>query len=181
MTINIKVEHLDGSEVRKYISDNCKQLREGFWEVKKELKVWKATTTTETLQVPSRGASASPYRRCIVALRIPVGEKIYVQPMMYYDSLDSRKMRASKAYVEKQFVIGHTCRFFNGNNNDADTIAFELASYYETTETTSVRDITFLYKTGNFVRPKQPFYNKNAVCASGIHFFVNLTDALYYV
>lgn len=179
MTINIKVEHLDGSSVRKYISDNCKQLRNGFWEVKKELKVWKATTTTtETLQVSGWEGSTHIFRRCIVALRIPVGEKIYVQPMMYRDNIDNRKMRASKAYVEKQFVIGHTCRFFNG---DDDTISFELNSYYETTETTSVQDITFLYQTGNFVRPKQPFYNENVVCASGIHFFVNLTDALYYV
>ena len=179
MTINIKVEHLDGSAVRKYISDNCNQLRDGFWEVKKELKVWKSTTTTETLQVPSREASTYPYRRCIVALRIPVGEKIYVQPLMYYDSIDNRKMRASKAYVEKQFVIGPSNQFFKGNYDN--TIDFKLDLYYESTETTSVRDITFVYQTGNFVSPAYPFYDKNVVCASGIHFFVNLTDALYYV
>lgn len=179
--ISIKVEHLNGSEVRKYISDNCKQLREGFWEVKKELKVWKTTSTTKTLQVSGRQGSKYSYPRCIVALRIPVGEKIYVQPLMDPDMMSNRKMRASKAYVEKQFVIGPSCRFFNDNDNDDNTINFELDSYYETTETTSVWDTTFVYQTGNFVNPEPPFYNQNVGCAPGIHFFVNLTDALYYV
>jgi hypothetical protein len=45
---------------------------------------------------------------------------------------------------------------------------------------TSKWDNTFLYKTNQLVVPKRDFSMRHGVCTSGIHFYLNIVDALNF-
>lgn len=45
----------------------------------------------------------------------------------------------------------------------------------------SQHDGSFVYKNGKTVKPKgNPFYKGSGICAAGIHFFIDLQDAIDY-
>ena len=175
MTINIEVEHLSGRGVRKYIKDNCKSNKDGFWTVEKELKVWKATR----LGPIQRPKGFTPGGRVIVALRIPAGAQLFALPLDRYsfdDDIDDRKMRASAAFVEKQFYVGSAYTY----NHYSKTREIELSECTAIKKSFATYDQDFAYRTGHIVKPSYNFSTSRSQCVSGIHFFVNLTDAMEY-
>jgi hypothetical protein len=98
--------------------------------------------------------------RVIVNLLIPVGAIVYAG----VDAFDAssrqkhRKMRASAADV-------HSVANING------TPSKRAVSWY---------DPGFYYHAGDRLSPRNAFSQMDATCAPGIHFFLNLGDALEY-
>lgn len=161
MTVTIRTQHLNFDQCRAYIKKNCKKISKGFWEVESDLKVWKKTTT--------RAGTA------LVALRIPKGATVFMlsPSRANWRDRDDRKMRASEAFVEKQYW---TDGIFSCNlSNDT----FILNHLKEVQETCSMRHSSFKYCTGHKVVPKY-FADEPKQCTHGIHFFVSLSDALLY-
>lgn len=163
MTVTITSQKLSLAQCRDYLRQNSTPIGNGFWTVKNDLKVWKTT-------------HAPDYEQAIVALRIPAGATVFAQESDNMDYLDNRKMRASVAFVEKQFRIG------------SRGIGREVTPHVFSWECKEIREIDksysdnydFWYETGKTATPKSPFSLRREQCASGIHFFVNLTDALIY-
>ena len=163
MTVTITTQKLSLAHCRDYLRQNSTPIGNGFWAVKNDLKVWKTTHD------PS-------YEQTIVALRIPAGATVFAQEDTNTDYIETRKMRASAAFVEKQFRIGST------------SIAREVQPYVFSWKYKEVREIPrscsnnydFWYETGKTVTPRFPFSLEREQCVSGIHFFVNLYDALIY-
>lgn len=161
----IAIEHLSFAEVMDYVKSNCKMMSTmiygAFWEVKTPLKVWKQTN----------------YRgMVIVALEIPVGATIYMPSKDAYPIQYRRhiKMRASEANVIRQF----RCAVVS-NSLCGDVRHYGLHHYEEILTSFSNWDNSFNYDTGTTVKPEK-FSMKCDSCVPGIHFFVNLTDALEY-
>jgi hypothetical protein len=115
---------------------------------------------------PYKGFPAGEYGACgyqysvdaIANLIIPVGAMIYASNDAFVcNSSDSRKMRATEAKVhsvvtrrsKKQEQLAH-----------------------------SMFDSDFKYVPGQIVKPSKRFSKCEDRCDSGIHFFVNLHDAL---
>ncbi len=169
MTI-IKTKQLSTVDIRKYIEDNCIYIACNFWRVDKPLKVWKRTNTVD--------------KRCIVALEIPVEAVIYCPNLFssYTHSMDrcvsERKMRASEAKVIQQYSY---MRDVSPYPNQPDMVLkYNCFDYEEIQNSYSLHDSTFKYHTGRNVKPTTKFDRDTVTCTSGIHFFVNLCDALYY-
>ncbi len=170
MKVTIKTEHLNDAKIRKYINDNCTRTSCGFYVVNKPLKVWKKTYTEAD-------------HNCVVALEIPVGAKIYANLLTAYyiqgvtkSQIDDRKMRASEAVVVKQFRIGEA----NGYGHFQGIVERKYTGYKEVKHTRSGHDNSFKYKVGKTVKPVNGFNLDDRICAAGVHFFVNLSDALDY-
>lgn len=167
MKVTIKTEHLSDAKIRKYINDNCTRTSCGFYVVNKPLKVWKKTYTEAD-------------HNCVVALEIPVGAKIYAnllaKPWVTLTDMDDRKMRASEAIVVKQFRIGEA----TGYGKFQGIVEHKYTGYKEVKHTRSGHNNSFKYKVGETVKPVNGFSLSERICESGIHFFVNLSDALDY-
>lgn len=73
---------------------------------------------------------------------------------------DTRKMRASQAYVHSIYTIDSPRQL---------RIAYSDA------------DSTFKYRVGQIVTPRYEFSWTQQSCTSGIHFFLNLWDALGFL
>jgi hypothetical protein len=95
--------------------------------------------------------------RVIVNLVIPVGAKVYWEPQGFQRDINNRKIRCSKAFVHSQFT------------QSSKTALDVSRSGWDNTE----------YHTGKFVRPDY-FSKERDTCSAGIHFFLNLQDALKY-
>lgn len=171
--VEVTVQKLGLEEIKKYINDNCEYQSYGFYTVKTPLKVWKKTYTDRN------------YNDVLTALLIPAGETIYanLHSLTFDENISFRKMRASGAQVIKQNVIygyryhsNNGCTYNVGGNSHTE---IEL-KYKEIQKSISDRDNSFQYKTGKYVVPEFEFSLKDKQCASGIHFFVNMTDALIY-
>lgn len=163
MAVTITTQKLSLAQCRYYVRKNAKKIGNGFWTVKNDLKVWKVTHAPDD-------------ERAVVALRIPVGATVFMQEDSNLDYQEARKMRASAAFVEKQFridVIGarHSVK--------ADVFSWECRGIREIPRSCS-DSYDFRYETGKTVTPRFPFSLAREQCASGIHFFVNLYDALTY-
>lgn len=169
MKVTIKTEHLSDAKIRKYINDNCTYTSYGFYVVNKPLKVWKKTYTEAD-------------HSCVVALEIPIGAKIYANLLTAYyqgvtnSQIDDRKMRASEAVVVKQFRIGEA----TGYGQFQGIVERKYTGYKEVKHTKSGHDNKFKYSVGKTVTPTDGFSLRDRVCESGVHFFVNLSDALDY-
>lgn len=160
------IQHLKHNEVKQYIEDNCKALGNGFYEVVNDLKVWKKTAT---------------YRGCnvVVALLIPKHAVIYAgclkSPNLFNMHMLYRKMRASKAIVVEQFKVPTTL-----GRNRSMHVVLRTESLKAVNKSYSKWDYDFLYETSAIVEPSQDFSWLIDECRPGVHFFVNLTDALMY-
>lgn len=95
---------------------------------------------------------------CIANLIIPKGSIIYGLPYGS-DMQDGRKMRANKAIVHS--IV---------STNSGDEFKWARSGH----------DVRFVYKAGEAVKPLENFSTEQNQCRSGIHFFVNLHDALTY-
>lgn len=152
---------LKGYALEQHILAHCKRIsrskvtRGGFCLVEKPMHVFK------------RIMSGKDYHKAIVNMIIPVGETIFVYDEAYKEissfSRDNRKMRATKAYVHS-IVRKH----------DHKQLTCGYSDYM------SWNSKVFRYRVGRNVKPRLPFSMKWEQCASGIHFFVNLDDALAY-
>ena len=99
--------------------------------------------------------------RAIVNLVIPAGTQVYAGNFAFHahNTTDHRKMRAAKARVVSIF------------------------SYERGTEQKSAYsdyDASFNYKPGKVVKPDNGFCGFQNQCAAGIHFFLNVHDAVNY-
>lgn len=164
MTVTIRTQKLTLAQCRQYVKQNATKQSEGFWTVKNDLKVWKATTSVTG-------------QRSVVALRIPEGAEVFMQKDDQMNYRDARKMRASRAFVEKQFLVGSRIDIVTVEDTE---VYLTYQDIYEINESRSANYSDFLYGTGKFVIPNSPFSTQPKQCASGIHFFVNLYDALTY-
>lgn len=163
MTVTITTQKLSLTQCRDYVRQNSTPIGNGFWTVKNDLKVW--TTTHDR-----------DYEQAIVALRIPAGATVFAQEHDNFNYTNSRKMRVSMAFVEKQFRIR-----LRGFVNEVQKNVFSWKCTEVREITTSCSDnYDFWYETGKTVTPRFPFSLAREQCASGIHFFVNLYDALIY-
>jgi hypothetical protein len=127
-----------------WASDRRRQY--GFYKVVKPMHVFKRVHNGEN------------WVRAIANLIIPAGALIYVAPSAFYmgQSADSRKMRASEAFVHS-LATQRTGRMLQ-----------QAHSGYS---------CDFTYNVGATVKPELRFSKRAAQCDSGIHFFVNLADA----
>ena len=160
----IRTQCLSLQECVAYIKQNSvKAHRKDFFKLTNDIKVWKRTNSIAQME------------RCIVALLIPKGAVVYA-PNNYRDSIDYRKMRASEAIVYKQFLVGHKFHMYDGGGESV----LETEFYKEVKKTVSGFDYSFQYTTGTSVVPEDGFSFNQRQCESGIHFFVNLADAMNY-
>lgn len=114
---------------------------------------------------------ARPFRRryavgdmyAIVNLVIPAGAKVYAKPLKYAPTLNCRKMRASEARV-------HSIATWPGG-------AWRVRGY---AANRCINGKEFVYEVGKRVVPDRPFSAGPTQCAPGIHFFLNVGDALRY-
>jgi hypothetical protein len=158
----IRTQCLSLQECVAYIKQNSVTAhRKDFFKLTNDIKVRKRTNSIAQME------------RCIVALLIPKGAVVYA-PNNYQGSIDCRKMRASEAIVYKQFLVGH--KFHLGHLPGA----FETEFYKEVNKTVSGFDYSFQYTTGTSVVPEDGFSFNQRQCEPGIHFFVNLADAMNY-
>ncbi len=101
----------------------------------------------------------------IANLIIPVGAIIYapdVAFMVASSNVHERKLRASKAYV-------HSLAY---------TDSCPLGAAYPYRAAFSTFNASFKYVTDTIVKPDKKFDMNKQTCASGIHFFLNVQDAL---
>jgi hypothetical protein len=129
--------------------------RQGFRKVTKPMHVFKK------VNLKKNGAAA-----VIANLIIPVGALFYCDSELFYWQLSnsswfgpSRKMRASEAKVVSLVKA-----------RSQESVQLARSSY----------DSSFTYEPGQIVKPVDKFSREEDECSSGIHFFINLGDALDY-
>jgi hypothetical protein len=83
----------------------------------------------------------------------------------------SRKMRASYARVVDIYRWGGSKY---GTARDQPQFWMDTSTAY------SLHDASFKYTVGSSVEPVLPFSHTAEICAPGIHFFIDLHDALAY-
>lgn len=96
------------------------------------------------------------YRCAIATLRIPV-KTLRRQPC-------NGKCRASSARVLRIQIV------------DRDSLL-----QHDVKEAVSEHNRRFTYKVGQVVKPEEAFCKSNEECASGIHFFLTLKEAIDYI
>ena len=173
----INTQILSAEEIRKYLKKNTKGNGNGFAVVTSPLKVWKQTMNEDGVVIVALEIPIVALEIPIVALEIPiVALEIYSQILDKKEPYPQHKIRASAAKVIKQFDIGYVMMkdVFRGNGK------YGIENYSEVKESQAYHDVDFIYKTGREVRPVGGFSRNFEVCASGIHFFVNLSYALEY-
>lgn len=91
---------------------------------------------------------------------------------------DSRKMRASEAFVESIFSVNLNAVEFHFEEDGEVVVEAEVLGYLA--EGFSAHDWNFKYEPGATVKPKNGLCPSDEQCSDGIHFFFNLADALAY-
>lgn len=168
-----RTPRLLGKELKKYFKEHAKRIRvratepgwwggrgtryevTGFYVVVKDLPVFKLTYSSGTRT------------KVITNLTIPVGAKVFAPESAFfechsdtdYNSCHDRKCRASEAKV----------------HSNATVVAGK-----EVAVANSGWDTSFKYTAGQTVKPSNGFDMDNDQCAGGIHFFLNLQDAIDY-
>lgn len=171
----VHTQQLTVAEIRAYFNKHTKKTKHpGIFKVTKPMKVWKKTKDTSYFQGD-----------VIVALEIPVGALVHAHMFGYGCASDNtmnralsyRKMRTSRAKVVEQFQLGKVggtgiYKLKPGNYQ------FSIKYYNSISESISGWSSSFKYTTGKIVKPKNKFSMDNDQCASGVHFFINLSDAM---
>lgn len=178
MSIHIPARVL-GHDLKQYFLDHAvedQDLGHGFYKITKPLHVFKKASSREVL-----GDSKA---NRIVNLVIPVGASVYIGAQAFDagGDADDRKMRASVAEV---FSIAQYAsrgyRFHHHNWMDDDlSTNFDPKMVKPAAVAHSSHDPQFQYRPGKTVTPINPFDTYQDQCAAGIHFFLNLRDALRY-
>ena len=149
---------LSPTAVHAFLAKHAKWDRgTGLWTVHTPMRVFKQTC-------PNRHRSAVG----IVELVIPEGALIHAMGRRNYYMQSYRKMRVSEAKVVRQWDRNSYSWMTRENWTPMDN-------------SVSQHDTSFVYKDGRTVKPSgEPFYTGGGVCEAGIHFFIDLEDALAY-
>lgn len=152
------------TRIRDYFMEHVRPMKNSdrFYVVTKPLHVFKK------VEVCASDVGAARWKRnqeAIANLVVPVGAKVHCSPQAFdlpASSFDRgfRKMRASKAKVHSVVLLDRTRR----------EVPIGRSSYA----------YWFFYKPGATVTSTQDFSLEPSTCASGIHFFLTLTDARNY-
>jgi hypothetical protein len=140
-----------GDSLKKYFLEHVtERSKKNFYVVTKPLKVFKKTYSASN--------------DVIVNMIIPVGSIIYVHPsafsqFAYATNSVYRKMRTNLAYIQSQYNMHHKKNINNSHSGHR---------------------FDFAYVNGQYVKPKYAFSMSNEQCTSGIHFFLNVNDAIRY-
>lgn len=156
----------------EHVAPNPQQVRD-VWDLSSGVAF--IYTVTKPLHVFKKVRSGVWWDSAIANLIIPVGEFVYVAGAAFlnvtYGSSDHRKMRCSKAFVHSMAISrsdpAHGRKYLQAVGTQ---IKHGFSSY--TPE--------FKYRVGRNVKPFKPFSHRFGQCASGIHFFIDLQDALNY-
>lgn len=128
-----------------------------------------------TKPLPAFKSAYSGGSFALVNLTIPVGALVYVRGMAFVTershASEQRKMRASAAIVHSIWRFGRVYDHINKTN---------IRAYEEVQFARSRHDPHFTYRPGERVVPCNSFSMDWDACASGIHFFLNVRDALYW-
>ena len=153
-----------GKRVESYLKQHTRQYNvPQFLEVTKPLHVFK--------QVKSGVKRVN----AIANLIIPVGAVIYYPyaSLSHLSNQADRKMRASKAFVHSITTYSKRRKFGNGS------VSVALEDCTSKKNAYSLYDRDFRYRVGRNVYPDR-FSMYRDTCTNGIHFFLNLADALTY-
>lgn len=149
-----KTPRMTPSEYKAYFLEHVTPIfgRANFYTVKKDLKVFKSIHCTAPRN------SSRYMNKAIASLLIKKGSVIHAK-LEYLNDTANRKCRADSAYIQKMY------------------------DFYDDKEITvgfSGWDSSFRYNTGKTVRPVGGFSYRPFICETGIHFFLQLQDALNY-
>lgn len=142
-----------GKELKNYFMDHVKKYdgEANFYKVQKPLHAFKKTLHNGT----------NSFQHCVIVnLIIPKDAIVYADSEVFSRRLyfNDRKMRASEAFVHSQHLL---------NSKTVNT----SYAFHE----------NFKYSTGETVHPtRNAFSWDNVACEAGIHFFLNVGDALDY-
>lgn len=140
-----------GSNLRKYFLEHVTETPlPGIYFVHDELKVFKKIYTTDS------------YSTGIANLRIPKGATVFASHSAFDDTYgfrDNRKMRASIA-------ICHSIADLNGRAVEKG-VSLRVAGRVK-------------YAKNSVIRPGGIFDSGYKTCSTGIHFFLNVDDAIAY-
>ena len=154
-----KAEDLYGKDLEDYFNFYSERLAglEAFCRVEKPLVVYK-----KTLWKPVPGPIG--YLYTITSLNLPAGALVYA-PFRVFQNFtsypDGRKMRASVAEVLSNIDIAH-------------------GKEYKSAFSVGIGNPGLRYVKEESVYPHPKFSYRSETCAPGIHFFLNLGDALRY-
>lgn len=162
--MKITTEQLNYHEVMAYFHynttpsiDHCSAIRRAI----RPLRVYKKTQNT------------------IVSLEIPIGSLVHfndeITESQFNGSRNSRKMRASAGRVVQQISFDRLQYLDAGTSR---VKGFTLVNARDVISSRSEYDRFFFYTTGNIVTPVCDFYKFRGTCETGIHFYINLSDAL---
>lgn len=164
--MKITTEQLSYHEVMAYFKYNTEESQRHCSAIRgviRPLRVYKKTEDT------------------IVSLEIPVGALVHfndsITESQFNGGMDYRKMRASKARVVQQITFLDNIPAAGAWSMDR-VKTFTLYGARDVTESRSEYSSRFVYKTGEIVVPVNGFYEQRGTCEAGIHFYVNLSDAL---
>lgn len=138
-----------------------KELKKYFMEHVEVFPICGFYKVVRPLHVFKKTFSSNYNDSIITNLIIPIGAVIYVNDRAWGTKtyVETRKMRASRALVHSSFDLIRKKR-----------IPITYSEYCS----------AFQYKEGTTVVPKSEFSYESETCDSGIHFFLNLNDALVY-
>lgn len=129
-----------------------------LWTVHKDLPVFK------------KARDRSLAYSVIVNMELLCGSVFHARPQAFTgaSTVETRKMRADSAYV-------HSIAYA-----DPRSISHLEAIGTETRYARSCHDMNFYYEVGETVRPSIGFNRFPGICSTGIHFFLNVRDAIQY-
>lgn len=177
---NLKDYFLSHVKASKISNGKC----DNFYEVIKPLHVFKkgGSRPFDTCGVPGLRVHANR----IINLIIPVGATIFASDDVFgrFSDLSGRKMRASEAIVHSivRFVVQDSdMTYYNwGGTDDYWTETLSEKNFVAAAEARSCHNPKFKYIPGKVVKP-DTFSNEYDQCEGGIHFFLNVRDALRYL
>lgn len=166
------VPRATGRDLRSYFMGHVRPFKDheftysDFYEVTKPLYVFKKILVPRRLLPSGVSREVSRYeeaKQAVANLIIPVGAKVFAEHGAFANDkivyVDSRKMRASEAFVHSIVRVSDGVEIPRG---------------------TSLWNGNFRYVKGKTVRPQYRFSTYPAQCESGIHFFLQGGDAVGY-
>ena len=180
---------ISGSVLKQYMQEHTRPISEDEWcKEGGDSLLWKRgcarnfVTVTDTLYVFKKTQNdrlSCDRRQMITNLIIPVGAIIHIPYDAYTcKESDSRKMRTNKAIVHSNVMCTNMHHF--GHISPSEFSKQKLERWTQRAVAHSQYLNEFTYKVDHLVKPRQAFSLVTGSCESGIHFFVNVVDALKY-
>jgi len=149
-------KRLTSEQYTAYFLDHVKPLgHSNLYKVTKDIQAYKKVQWHE----PDNAYCGYKNHKAIASLIIPKGAILHAS-LMWVSELNQRKIRANKAVVHQIHDVISDKNRLEANSDWASN---------------------FKYKVGKTVRPSGcRFYMGAGICESGIHFFLQMEDALSY-